>query len=174
MVNINAGNPGRQGVRQTAAHGAFSPDRIITTVGQISERFGFLGGFVGNEMDQPAGCIAAEQGALRTFQYFHPLHIEIGKQLGLLGRLVNLVHVHGIGRLRMVGEIVLGSAADGKLVTLVAAAAGHGNPRGITGYFDAVGEAQRFHLFSADCGDGNTHILDGLLAFLCRDNDFFK
>ena len=174
MINEDPGKPGRNSFRQAAAHCAFRPDRVITAVGQVGERFRFLRGLVGNKMDQAAGGVAAEQGALRAFQDFHPLHVEIGAQLGLLGRLVDFIHVHGIGRFGMVGEIVLGGAADGKLVALIAATPGHGDAGRITGYLDAVGNSQGFHLLAADCRDGDTHVLDGLLAFLRGDDDFLQ
>jgi hypothetical protein len=63
-------------------------------------------------VDQAAGGVAAEQGALRAAQHFHALGIEQLAGNAVDRAHVGIVHVHRDGRFEVIGEVVLRNAAQ--------------------------------------------------------------
>ena len=121
--------------------------------------------FVGDEGDRPGRGVAAVQGSLGTFQDLDAIHVhQLKAQLRIVGE-VNLVEVHA-HRLRAIGREV------------VQAYAAQREDRGGVAH-RVLGSKVRRHLRdasiaqlrAAESADGHGHVLQVLLAFLCRYDD---
>ena len=174
MTPVKTGHSCLDVFRQGAADRAFKPYLVIPAVDHIAISLELFGGLAGDIMHQAAGGITPEQGPLGPFQDFHPVHIEAGKQLRLARGLVAFIDIDRVRRFRQVEEIVLGRAADGELLGMSGAVAGHVHARRKSRQLGTVGKTEGIQLLAGKRGNGNAYVLDGLLAFLRGDDYFFQ
>ena len=125
-------------------------------------------------MNDTAGCIPAEQGALGALQYFDPLDVINSKGIRLRDRDIAFIEIDGDGRFDDVVKVVLGNAANRELGILTTQVAADIDVRYPGRDVEAVIDPQGSHLGAAECGDGNSHLLNVLLTFLSRNYDFFQ
>ena len=102
------GKPAAHRVGKAAAHRAF--DAVGAELGrarlEVAVRLVFLG-LARQEMNQPAGRVAAEQGPLRSAQHLDAIHVEELRVDRVHAGDVSAIHVHGHRRLEVVLEVVL-------------------------------------------------------------------
>jgi hypothetical protein len=149
--------------------------RIELPDGQVSVTLiAFQAGLVAVVVNQAAGGVAAEQGALWTLEDLDPLDVEYRECMRLGDGNVAFVQIHGIGRLNDVVEVVLGHATNGKLRVLsgeVSADMDTGcEPCNVETPFDV----QRFHLLSGEGRNGDAHVLQKFFALLGGDRHFLQ
>ena len=125
-------------------------------------------------LNDTAGCIPAEQGALGALQYFDPLDVINRKGIRLRDRDIAFIEIDGDGRFDDVVKVVLRDAANRELAILTTQVAADIDVRYPGRDVEAVIDPQGSHLLAAECGDRNTHVLNILLTFLSRDDDFLQ
>ena len=126
-------------------------------------------------MDQPAGGIPPEQGALRPAQHFDPLQV-VQREIQSRGRQhVELVDIPGDRGFMGVAEIAQADAPDiGGGVGAPALGREVVHVRGLGDHVGAGDEAEVPYLPAVQRGDRNGDVLQALLALLRGDDDFFE
>ena len=126
-------------------------------------------------MDQPAGGVAPEQGALRAAQHFHPVHIEQMEAQAAHGWAIDVIDIDCHRVLVGVREVVQADAAQEE-VDLAGFGVGDGvvQPRRHGRQVGAAREAELRDLLAGECGHCDAHLLQALLPLLRRDDDFLQ
>ena len=127
---------------------------------------------VGVQVDGAGESVAAVQRALRAFQHFDALDIEVG--LGLLRRARAVYAVEEeTGDGGVIGKSVVGvGAAHGHLGVRADKAVAHAGGDQLQA--GNVGDARALHGALVQSGDRDADILQVLLALLRGDDDFFQ
>ena len=146
--------------------------RIVNSVVQVDEALnGVQPGLARDVADKATSRIAPEQRALRSLEHLDPVDIEQGERLALADRDVAVVEIHGVRRLDNVVDVILGHAADRVLAVLASERAAEMHARRERREFAGIGHVERAQLVAGIGGDGDTHLLDVLLATLRGDDD---
>ena len=111
---------------------------------------------------------------MRAFQYLNSLDIEQAEGLGLGAGKVAVVNIDGYRSFRNICIVVLHHTADIEDSALAADVAGQGDAGRECDQVGAGLDPQRIHLFPAEGSDSHAYVVDILLPFLGRDNDFLQ
>lgn len=102
----------RDAFRDRSADGTLEAELIIAAVGDIHVPVEFIARLGGDDVDETARRVAAEERALRSLQNLDAADVEQLLHAGAARRLIDFIDVEGVRRFDVASEIVLRNAAD--------------------------------------------------------------
>src|SRR6185437_2096031 len=161
----------RESVRQRSTDSTFALYGAEVAASDLHVALRMIRGRGTDVLNETAGGITAEQGALRAAQHFDPLQVEHRSGQCAGGGDVGIVRVDSDRCLLVVTEIVLGYAAqvvDGYGgAVLVVLQSGH-----LAGDVGDVFQAELLQRRAVERRDRRTDVLQVMLTLLSCDNDF--
>ena len=171
-VVIKGGASAEPATAERPANRRFDLGLIETSIGPLNKTLQPVGWLARDKVDEAAGRVTTEQGALWPLQYLDSFDIERAKILALKIGNIPFVDIDRDRGFDTVVEVVLGHAANRKLRILAADTTRYADTRRESRDVDAGGHAERLDLLAAECRDRDANILQILLAALSGDDNF--
>jgi len=166
-------DPQRQGVVDRQVHQTLEAALVVFAQPDAEARLEFVAGLVGGDGHGAGGAVAAEQGALRSFQHLDPGHVAERQQAGARARRIDAVDIDAH---RLVGADAEVRRRDPANAVLGLGRTGvrHREARHEGGDVAHVVRRQRFQGLGRDDADRDRDFLQALFAPLRGDDDIIE